>query len=80
VVAQSVSIPSGGTNVTVIGFFGIASGEPVVPPAKMTERWSFRAIGYGIGIGMGDLTMAPGQPTGTQIGAGKKRQPMRAPS
>jgi hypothetical protein len=68
-VAPSVAIPSGGTNVTVIGFFGVAWGEPVVPPAGMTQRWSSRAIGYGIGIGMGDLTMTPGQSTADQIAA-----------
>jgi hypothetical protein len=67
VIAPSVSIPSGGTNDTVIGFFSVAGGEPVVPPAKMTQRWSSRAIGYGIGIGMGDLAMAPGQPNGLRL-------------
>ena len=68
VVAPSVQIPDGSAAVTVSGFFAIASSGPVVPPAKMSQHWSFRATGWGIGVGMGDLTMAPGQPTGNQIG------------
>jgi hypothetical protein len=68
VVTPSVQIPNGSAAVTVSGFFAIASGEPVVPPAKMSQHWSFRATGRGIGLSMGDLTMAPGQPTGYQIG------------
>jgi len=62
IVAPSVPIPNGSPAARVIGFFGIASGEPVVAPAKMTQHWSFRANGWGIGVGMGDLSMAPGQP------------------
>jgi hypothetical protein len=70
VVAPSVQIPNGSAAVTVIGFFGITSGEPVLPPAKMTQHWSF--TGWGIGVGMGDLTMAPGQPTGNQNGTARQ--------
>jgi hypothetical protein len=68
VLAPSVQIPGESAAVTVIGFFGVASGEPVVPPAQMSQRWSFRASGWGIGVGMGDLSMAPGQSTGNQTG------------
>jgi hypothetical protein len=72
VVAPSLQIPDGSATVTILGFFGIASGEPVVPPANMTQHWSFRATGWGIGVGMGDLTMAPGQPTGNETGTASK--------
>ena len=68
VVAPSVQIPTESAAVVLVGFFGIAAGAPVALPAKMTRHWSFRATGWGIGIGMGDLSMAPGGPTGNQTG------------
>ena len=68
VVAPSVQIPSESAAVDVIGLFSIANGEPIVPPAKMTEHWSFRASGWGIGAGMGDLSITSGQPSGNQTG------------
>ena len=68
VVAPSVQIPTESAAVVLVGFFGIAAGTPVAPPAQMTQHWSFHATGWGIGVDMGDLSMAPGRPTGNQTG------------
>ena len=67
VVAPSISIPANGDTYQLLGFFGIASGEPVNPPSSMTKHWSFSATGYGIGIGMGDAATTGGA-TGTDVG------------
>jgi hypothetical protein len=71
ITAPSVTVPAGHTSDRLLCLFGIANGSGMTLPAGMTQEWDFRAVSWGIGIGMSDviLSSAGATPNQTAIAA-----------
>ncbi len=65
--APSVTIPAGNNADLLMGVFSIASSSLVTVPSGMTQRWSFRATGFGIGVAAGDVNLTSSGATGNQV-------------
>jgi hypothetical protein len=71
ITAPSITVPAGHTSDRLLCLFGIANGSGMTLPAGMTQEWDFRAVSWGIGIGMSDviLSSAGATPNQTAIAA-----------
>jgi N,N-dimethylformamidase beta subunit-like, C-terminal len=72
ITAPSATVPSGNNQDLLLSLFAIANSSTVTVPAGTSQRWSFRALGGGIGVAASDLQLGSSGPTGnmTAIAAG----------
>src|ERR1700676_3912533 len=67
IIAPSTIVPSGHGADLLLSFFAIPNSSQITVPAATTQRWSFHAIGWGIGIAMSDLALSSDGATGDQV-------------
>jgi hypothetical protein len=67
ITAPSVTVPSGHASDRLLALFSIANGSSVSTPSGMNQLWSFRAIGFGIGVAAADVNLSASGATGNRV-------------
>jgi hypothetical protein len=66
--APSITVPAGHNSDRLVGLYSISGGGQVITvPAGTAQLWSFHAIGFGVAVAAGDVTLTSSGATGNKV-------------